>query len=255
MRYGALVSYLGTSYAGWQRQARGTGIQEKIEESLFAISGKIVSVTAAGRTDAGVHARGQIISFDLEKEWRPDKLVLALNFYLPPDVVVLKTGKTLPKFDARRDALWREYRYFIWHGNALPPFLQGRVWWNKFQWNFDETRKACALYEGTHDFRAFCRAVECPDRPVRTIYRATLRRKGNLAIFTVMGNAFLTNMVRIMAGNLNAVGRGKQGSSWIEYLLTGRARSDSAMTAPPEGLYLWKVSYGEGTPFGPYGVE
>ncbi|HRX27362.1 MAG TPA: tRNA pseudouridine synthase A, partial [Aminivibrio sp.] len=123
MRYAARVGYMGTAYSGWQRQAMGTGVQEKIEESLAALEGKPVTVTAAGRTDAGVHACGQVISFELEKQWRPDKLVLAANFRLPPDISVLETARVLPGFDARRHALWREYRFFIWHGNALPPFL------------------------------------------------------------------------------------------------------------------------------------
>ena len=255
MRYAALVSYVGTSYSGWQRQAMGTGVQEKIEDALFAVEGKHVNASAAGRTDAGVHARGQVVSFELPKEWRPDKLLLALNFHLPPDIAVLRAAKVLPAFDARRLALWREYRFFIWHGNALPPLIRGRVWWNRSRWDFDEVRKACTLYEGSHDFRAFCKTSECPERPVRTIYRSYIRKKGNLCIFTVRGNAFLTNMVRIMAGNLHDVGRGRKNREQLESLLKGENRAGSGMTAPPEGLYLWKVSYGEGTPFGPYGVE
>jgi tRNA pseudouridine38-40 synthase len=255
MRYAARVGYMGTADSGWQRQAMGTGVQEKIEESLAALEGKPVTVTAAGRTDAGVHACGQVISFELEKQWRPDKLVLAANFRLPPDISVLETARVLPGFDARRHALWREYRFFIWHGNALPPFLHGRVWWNRFRWDFEEVRRACALFEGDHDFRAFCKTAECPERTVRTIHTASVTRKGRLAVFTVRGNAFLTNMVRIMAGNLNAVGRGKKSVEWLKSLLGGQAREHSAMTAPAEGLYLWKVGYGEGTPFGPYRVE
>jgi tRNA pseudouridine38-40 synthase len=129
------------------------------------------------------------------------------------------------------------------------------VWWNRFEWDFDPVRRACALYEGEHDFRAFCKTAELPERTFRTVYRSSVKRKGRLTIFTVRGNAFLTNMVRIMVGNLNAVGRGKKTLSWLEGLLKGRPREEGAMTAPAEGLYLWKVGYGAGTPFGPYGVK
>lgn len=255
IRYAARVGYMGGAYCGWQRQQGATGVQEKIEESLAALEGRPVMVTAAGRTDSGVHALGQVISFKLSREWSPDRLVMAVNFRLPPDVSLLEASRVTPGFDARRHALWREYRYFIWHGNALPPFLWGRVWWNKFSLDFDLLRQACALYEGEHDFSAFCKTAELPERTFRTIFRSTVRRKGGLTIFTVRGNAFLTNMVRIMAGNLNAVGRGKKPLSWLEDLLKGRPRKEAAMTAPAEGLYLWKVGYGAGTPFGPYGLK
>ncbi|HOO89034.1 MAG TPA: tRNA pseudouridine synthase A, partial [Synergistales bacterium] len=114
MKYAAVVGYRGTSFSGWQRQTSGLGVQEKIEDSLRIISGREISVTAAGRTDAGVHSRGQVISFELEKVWRPDKLLLAMNFHLPPDVSVMKIAHAPQSFDARRSALWREYRYLIW---------------------------------------------------------------------------------------------------------------------------------------------
>ena len=255
MRFAAVVGYMGGSYSGWQRQAMGTGVQEKIEDSLTALEGRPVSVTAAGRTDAGVHACGQVISFKLSKEWRPDKLILAANFRLPPDISVLEISPVEEGFDARRHALWREYRYFFWHGNALPPFLHGRVWWVKHPWDFAAVKEACDLYVGSHDYRAFCKSAECPSKTVRTIFKASIKKKGKLTQFTVRGASFLTNMVRIMAGNLNAVGRGKKEITWVKDLLSGRSRTESAMTAPAEGLYLWKVGYGEGIPFGPYKVK
>lgn len=248
MRYGARISYVGTAYSGWQRQARGVGVQQRVEESLECIFGHRIVVTAAGRTDAGVHARGQVISFDLESEWSPDRLLLAMNSHLPRDIRIMKAAVMPEDFDARRSAHWREYRYLIWHGSVLSPFLAGRAWWDKYFWDMAEVRKACALYEGTHDFRAFCKTIECPADSVRTVLRASLRTRKNLTLFTVRGKSFLTNMVRIMIGNLQAVGRGKTGVEEIAGLLTGGERRQSFVTAPAEGLYFWKAGYGSGYP-------
>lgn len=248
MKYGARISYAGTAYSGWQRQAHGVGVQQRIEESLESVFGHRIVVTAAGRTDAGVHARGQVISFDLEREWRPDRLLLALNSYLPRDIRIMKAALMPEDFDARRSALWREYRYIVWHGSVLSPFFADRAWWDKFRWDMTEVRKACALYEGTHNYRAFCKTIECPSDSVRTILRATLRTRKNMTIFTVRGKSFLTNMVRIMVGNLQAVGRGKADATEIAGLLMGRERKHSFVTAPSEGLYFWKAGYGSNYP-------
>ena len=117
-------------------------VQEKIEDSLAPLAGGHVPVTAAGRTDAGVHARAQVISFVLDREWRPDKLLLAMNYYLPPDIRVMRAARAAPDFDARRSALWREYRYLVWHGNAMPPLLLGLAWWNRFHWDREAAARA-----------------------------------------------------------------------------------------------------------------
>ncbi|MDI9369935.1 MAG: tRNA pseudouridine(38-40) synthase TruA [Synergistaceae bacterium] len=249
MKYAAIIGYRGTGFSGWQRQESGTGIQEKIEDALEAVTGRKTAVTAAGRTDAGVHARGQAVSFELDKEWAPDRLLLAVNYHLPQEVAFMRVARADEGFDARRSALWREYRYLIWHGNAMPPLLRGFAWWNKFHWNMEEARKACAMFEGEHDFAAFCKSSERPERTRREILRTSLRHRRNLTIFTVRGDAFMTNMVRIMGGNLQAVGYGKKDLAWLSGLLSGRDRSESAVTAPPEGLYLWRVGYGEDDPF------
>ncbi|GAB1427121.1 tRNA pseudouridine(38-40) synthase TruA [Aminivibrio sp.] len=178
-----------------------------MEESLESIFGHRIVVTAAGRTDAGVHARGQVISFDLPREWHPERLLLAVNSYLPRDIRIMKAARMPEDFDARRSAHWREYRYLIWHGNALSPF-RGPTGGQVFL-GYGRGAEGLCLYEGTHDFRAFCKTAECPADSVRTVLRASLRTRRNLTLFTVRGKSFLTNMVRIMIGNLQAVGRGK----------------------------------------------
>ncbi len=269
---------MGGGYAGWQRQERrihatdavqgcprqlpnqspsegnpALGIQQVLEEALSRLSPTPVRVTGAGRTDKGVHALGQVASFQLEKEWAPERLRLAVNFHLPEDVRVVKVFPVAADFDARRSALWREYRYFVWHGWVCPPHLSGRVWWRKSDWDMEAARRACRLLEGEHDFRAFCRTGECPERSVRTLNRVRLQRWGAMSVLTVRAPSFLMNMVRILVGNVDAVARTHWSSpggkrrplSWLEGLLNGGERSDSAMTVPACGLWFWRAAYRE----------
>ena len=257
-KYAAQVAYMGGGYAGWQRQplsesGPALGVQQVLEEALSRVSSAPVKVTGAGRTDKGVHALGQVASFELEKEWVPERLRLAVNFYLPEDVRVVRIFPVAPDFNARRSALWREYRYFVWHGWVCPPHLNGRVWWRKSDWDMEAARKACRLLEGEHDFQAFCRTGECPERSVRTLSRVRLQRWGAMSVLTVRAPSFLMNMVRILVGNVDAVARTHWSSpggerrplSWLETLLSGAERSDSAMTAPACGLWFWRAAYKE----------
>ena len=170
---------------------------------------------------------------------------LAVNFYLPEDVRVVRVFPVAAGFNARRSALWREYRYFVWHGWVCPPHLNGRVWWRKADWDVELARGACRLLEGEHDFRAFCRTGECPDRSVRTLDRVRLQRWGAMSVLTVRAPSFLMNMVRIIVGNVDAVARGQRPISWLSGLLEGEERNRSAMTAPACGLWFWRAAYAE----------
>lgn len=245
MNYAAKISYLGKNYSGWQVQPDTLSIQEIIEGVLAKITGAPVRITGAGRTDKGVNAWGQMASFALNKVFTPEKLRLAMNFYLPEDIRIMKIYITDNNFDARRSALSREYKYFIWHGSVCPPMLNGFVWWRKgiHQWNMDLAHKACTIIQGTHNFRAFCRAGECPEDPFRTIDSLKLRNKGRLSIISVKAQSFLTNMVRIIVGNVNSVALGQNSLEWLEGLLSGKERTESAMTVPACGLWFWKVNY------------
>lgn len=254
-KYVAQVAYLGGGYSGWQRQKEGLGVQAVLEEALSRIASAPVRVVGAGRTDKGVHAVGQMASFRLDRDWAPERLQLAVNFHLPEDVRVMRIHPVPGDFNARRSALWREYRYFIWHGWVCPPQLNGLVWWRKAPWPVERARAACRVLEGEHDFRAFCKTGECPERSVRTLERVRCRRWGPMTVLTVRAPSFLMNMVRILVGNVDAVARGKQPLEWLEGLLAGDERSRSAVTAPACGLYFWRAAYrelfgGRGSPSG-----
>ena len=244
--YAATISYIGKNYSGWQIQPDAPSVQEIVEGALATINGSPVRITGAGRTDRGVNAWGQVASFKLAKCIDPQKLRLAMNFYLPEDIRVMKAELVDEAFDARRSALWREYRYFIWHDWVCPPALNNYVWWRKGkEWDMEIARSACKMLQGRHNFRAFCRAGECPPDPFRTIDAVRLRNRGPLSILTVRARSFLTNMVRIIVGNLNTVALGKEPLSWLEGLLSGGERTASAMTVPACGLWFWKVHYGK----------
>ena len=246
MNYAVKISYIGKNYSGWQVQPEAISIQEIIEQTLEKIACHKVKITGAGRTDKGVNAWGQIASFEIAKNIEPDKLRMAMNFYLPSDIRIMKVYRVNDKFNARRSALYREYRYFIWHGYVCPPMLNDFVWWRKGKnWNMDLAKQACEKIQGRHNFRAFCRAGECPEDPYRTIDSLRIRTHGNLSIISIKAQSFLTNMVRIIVGNINSVALEKNNLSWLDELLYGKERTESAMTVPACGLWFWHVKYNE----------
>jgi tRNA pseudouridine38-40 synthase len=253
--YALEVSYDGGCFAGWQSQPGGTGVQDALERAFFELGERDDRVTpggprrvnGAGRTDLGVHARAQIASVSLSKPWVPRRLILALNAKLPGSVSVMRAAAAPPGFHARRSAVSREYRYFIWNASVCYPHMKPCVLWQPGT-GYDWGRAAAAAkaFIGTHDFRAFCRKADVPDETNRTVIRSSLGVRGNLIVFRVEANAFLTNMVRIMAGNLMEVARGRFDEGKIAKLLSGEAdRTESAATPSPSGLFLWKVNYAE----------
>ncbi len=254
-KYAAQVAYVGTRYAGWQRQLQAVGVQQVIEDALQHLSRGPVRVVGAGRTDGGVHSVGQVASFRMDREWDPDRLMIAANFYLPPDITLMRVRRVTDDFNARHSARWREYRYLVWHGRSCLPHLRDYVWWNKRSWNGGKVREACRLLEGRHDFRAFCKTGECPEDSVRTLSRVRYRKMGKLSLIVVRAPSFLMNMVRIIVGNLDRIGREAESLSWLEGLLEGDSRVSSAMTAPACGLYFWRVAYDEFTFAGAWSAD
>lgn len=244
MNYAVRLSYLGGAFSGWQRQPHAPSVQQTLEEALTRLNGgHRVLVAGAGRTDAGVHAKGQVVSFRLDRDWDPSRFKLALNAHLPESVRGIEVARVPSSFHARRSAQWREYIYFLWTAGYIYPYIAPYVWWNRAWKDLTILKKACALLEGTHDFSAFCRLNDCPENAIRTLHSVRLVRKGPLVRLRIRGNAFLTNMIRIILGNFDQLARGRRDLKWFNDLLCGGDRTHSARTAPPNGLFFWKVSY------------
>lgn len=239
----AVVSYSGSAFSGWQKQANAHSVQAELEIALERLTGEKISILGAGRTDAGVHAKGQVCSFYVPDSWEIEKLTRALNANISQDVRIMRIVPVENSFDARRSALWREYVYFVWMGNACYPIMRDMVWQNPWTWNISAVNQCCRVFEGQHDFSAFCKASELPPNSIREIFRMRYSRKGSLAFFRIRGNAYLTNMVRIMIGSIHFVATGKKEPEWIKDLLSGKPRTEAGPTAPAKGLFLWKIGY------------
>lgn len=246
-RYIAELSYNGSLFYGWQVQPDRLSVQEAVEKALSVLEKKPVSVTGAGRTDSGVHAKAQVCSFDMSREWDEYRLLMAINANLPPGISAMRLKKTRPDFHARYDALRREYVYFIWTGKTIYPHIMPFTHWIKGgSYNWELASGAALLLEGEHDFSNFCRASNVPEDPFRTIYKAKLLRRGPLVWFRITGSGFLTNMVRMIMGNLELIAKGDRDPEWIGTLFDPRFdKSTAGRTFPPNGLFLWRVEYGE----------
>lgn len=247
-RYRILVAYDGTDFKGWQRQPGERTVQQALEDCLVPLSpdGAPVEVHGSGRTDAGVHARGQTAHFDLGREIGPDALRRAMNCRLEPDVRVLSASVAAPDFDARRSAHCKEYRYFVWNAEEMDPARRRHFAHARTALDLDAMRRAAARFVGEHDFAAFSAN---PQRPVES----TVRRILSLEIVSeppaveirVVGNGFLYKMVRSISGFLLSVGAGKASENEIGAIFESRTRTARVESAPACGLFLWRVWYGD----------
>ena len=247
MRYAAEISYDGGRFFGWQIQPELPTVQQALEEAASALNGGHTDVAGAGRTDTGVHARAQICTFDMKREWEPRSLMLAINAHLPPGVSVMRTARVADDFHARFSALKREYRYFIWNASSIYPHTKPYAAWLKHGgYDWAAAAATAKFLEGEHDFRNFCRLEGYEHTTVRRIERARLVRRGRLVVFQIRGDGFLHNMVRIILGNLELAALGKIRPEEIKELLDTetRTRSDGGRTFPACGLWFWKVTYG-----------
>jgi len=243
-RYKLLIAYDGFDYAGWQIQPGMKTIQGELEKCLLNLTGKPVKVHGSGRTDQGVHAAGQVAHVDLPANLPEDKIVLAANSRLPPAIRILKAKSVPVDFHARRDAISKEYRYFIWNGAIVPPVLFRYRTPVRLPLNVAAMQKAADLLVGKHDFAAFTvnprRAVEST---VRDLTLLAVRRRGNDVTITARSEGFLYRMVRSLAGFLMRVGIGDLAPAEAKKILDKQIRTAVVPTAPPSGLFLWRVYY------------
>jgi len=256
------LAYDGTDYVGWQRQANGVSIQALIEDALRELDGRDVTVTGAGRTDAGVHAFGQVAAFTIARELEPDSVARALNAHLPQAIRVIGAEEAPAGFHPRFGARAKTYRYRIWNDEVMSPFDRGYAWHIPGALDVDAMAAAARLVEGRHDFAAFQATGSSVATTEREIFASLILRQAQdersadplvvslsnhepVVVYEVSGSGFLRHMVRIIVGSLVEIGRGRQPVEWIGDAIAGRDRAGAGPTAPPHGLFLVRVDYGD----------
>ena len=244
-RYKLTLEYDGTGLAGWQRQANGVSVQALVEAAIFEFRGERVAVHGAGRTDAGVHALGQVAHFDLQRAADPETVMGALNYHLKSNpVAVLACARAADDFHARFSATRRHYLYRIVNRRAPLTLEHGRAWQLAQPIDADQMAAAATLLIGKHDFTSF-RAAECQAKsPVKTLDRLEVTRRGSVVEIAATARSFLHRQVRAMVGTLALVGTGKWQAADVAAALAARDRAAAGPTAPAVGLYLTAVDYG-----------
>lgn len=244
MRIALGVEYDGSRYHGWQRQEPGVAtVQGELEAALSRVANTEVRVVCAGRTDAGVHATGQVVHFDTDVERDNKSWVFGANANLPDDVAVRWATRVPEHFHARFSAVSRQYRYVICSDPVRPALYRHQVTWNYRHLDIERMRAALVHLRGRHDFTAY-RSVHCQAQsPVRTLEHLALHQQGPLLVLEARADAFLMHMVRNIAGVLMSIGSGRREPDWAGEVLAGRDRRAGGVTAPPWGLYLVRIGY------------
>ena len=236
-----VIAYQGTRYAGWQLQPRSPTVQGTIEEKLLQMTQQLCRLRVAGRTDAGVHARGQVANFRTESGLNERAFFRGLNALLPDDIAILAVDEVAPEYDSRRHNQGKHYRYSIWNQRAPSPELAATTHHLHRPLDVVAMARAARCFVGTHDFASF-RSASCERlTTVRSLYRCSISWAPPLVHIDVEGTAFLKNMVRIIAGTLVEVGRGDRGAESIQELLGQARRPEAGVTLPPQGLCLMRV--------------
>lgn len=247
MKYRLRIAYVGTDYAGWQRQDNALAVQQVVEEALARILGRSVTVHGAGRTDAGVHARGQVAHLTVAAGSAPEEtrraLVHGANRYLPATVRVLDADAVDETFHARKSAVFKVYRYRLCHARVIDPFRWPFVVPAPAGLEVGAMNRAASLLPGRHDFSAFAKSGGSHGRPERTIHQAGWTETGDELRFCVAGDGFLRGMVRALVGTALEVGRGRRSLDDFAKLLDGGPRSAAGPNAPARGLCLESVEY------------
>jgi tRNA pseudouridine38-40 synthase len=247
VKFKLTIAYDGTNYAGWQVQTSGVGVQQKVEEALARLFPGVKRVHSSSRTDTGVHALGMVAHVEIpahEFKMPAAKLALALNAHLPGDVRVMTAARCREDFHARFDATGKQYRYFVWNHPVMNPLLRHQAWHVPRKLDLGAMRSAAKLFLGRHDFKSFAASRNYQvESTVRTLTRCDLKRNGPTLTFVIEGDGFLYKMCRGIVGTLVQVGQAKIAAADINTILASRDRRVAGMTAPAQGLVLWKVFY------------
>ena len=240
-----IIEYDGTNYCGWQTQQNGPSIQEEIENALGKLTGEIIRIHGSGRTDAGVHARGQVANFKTGSTIPGDKFSCALNNLLPSDIVIKDSIEVSSDFHARFCAVGKKYSYLIFNSRFPSALLRNYAYHINYceRLDIDRIEKATKAFIGTHDFSGFMAAGSKVADAVRTIYDISVEKEKNLICINYKGNGFLYNMVRIITGTLLYTGIGKIDPDDINDIIISKDRKRAGITAPACGLYLEEVYY------------
>ena len=239
------VAYDGTDYCGWQIQPNGITVESALNNALSRLTGEPVKVIGASRTDAGVHAQGNVAVFDTDSSIPPDRIAYAVNGLLPDDVVVVRSEEVPPDWHPRYQDVAKTYEYRILNRRMPDPVRRRDTWFVSFPLEVERMREAAEYLEGEHDFRSFCSIHAEVKSTVRTIYSINIERTGDLVTIRIRGNGFLYNMVRIIAGTLVDIGRGFRLPSDVKNMLEAKDREKAGATAPPHGLMLLGIEYGK----------
>jgi len=237
------MSFFGGNYHGWQIQKNALSIQEVFQNALYKILSDKPDIKGCSRTDTGVHAKMFAVSIKTENTISCNRLMLALNSYLPRDIAVYDISEVSEDFHARYSALSKTYEYHIQNSAVRNPFSDGLALHYRCPIDAELLNKAAKKYIGRHDFKSFCSTHSDKEDTVRTVFDASVHRDGKLIIFKISADGFLYNMVRIMTGTLLWVNEGRIDCEKIPDIINGRERSLSGKTAPPHGLYLMDVAY------------
>lgn len=241
------IAYCGANYCGWQIQDGQDSVQQKLQDAFQEVTGEPVRITGSGRTDAGVHALGQVASLQTNSQMECFRLVRALNATTPEDIAVLNVEDVEVGFHAIRDAKRKRYRYQIQPGRIPNPLDRAYSWFLPFELNVAAMEAGAKLLEGEHDFACFQAAGGVRKTTVRTIYEVKLEHESTGPFqklsFEIEGNGFLYNMVRNIVGTLVEIGKGKQEPGWIQQLIDQKDRNLAGPTAPAHALFLLKVDY------------
>ncbi len=238
------LEYDGTAYGGWQIQENADTVQGRVERALEEVLRERVRLHGAGRTDAGVHARGQVAHFQTASALPPENILKGANTHLPPDIAILEAEEAEPDFHARYSARWKIYRYRILVRDTRSPLARDRAWRVAPPLDRERIRSAAAGLLGRHDFSAFAAAGSAVADPVRELSRIDLGGEGENLFLEYEGDGFLYRMVRNITGTLVEAGKGKLTAGEVAGILRSRDRKKAGPTAPAQGLYLVKVGYG-----------